>query len=342
VIALDFDLRSPNPASSDIPREYEDETLKLIEAITDAANRGTKIVLATPIYYDGRGYRQDADPYQAYGLCRQDSVAIPKENLIKPALAKGIRANRKNITCGYIYLPDDPLVIPSRLQLADKSELDSFALAVAKAGWPDMKSVRELGSSIRYANFISEHKLRDPKAPILFSAYALLGHGTREEENAVKAAIGARPTAVLVGANWSTYAAGRGPRVDLHHTPVGPIVGAMLHANFVEAILDTRLFLFVSERMLHALEIAFGIVVAIVLALSQTTLTKIVNFFLLCGALLLIQWSALHGFAIFFDAYVPLLGLALHSLSERLVAVHSHTGEKVAPTTDVRERAASS
>jgi CHASE2 domain len=229
VIALDFDLRASNPDSTAIPADYEQETLELIETIVALASRGTKFVLATPIFYDGRNYRQDADPYQAYGLCRVNDNRIPKEDEISQELAQAIRANRgKSITCGYIYLPDDPLVIPSAIELNDKTELDSFALAVAKAGWPDLERVRNLGSKIRYANFISERKLRNPEAPIVFSASAVFQKGKKEDIDAVKTAFGARPLAVIVGGNWSTYAVGRGPPVDEHQTPVGSIPGADL------------------------------------------------------------------------------------------------------------------
>jgi CHASE2 domain-containing sensor protein len=332
VIGLDFDLRTSNPDSTAIPADYEQETLELIETIVASASRGTKFVLATPIFYDGQSYRQDADPYQAYGLCKPNDDRIPKESQISHELAQAIRANRhKNITCGYIYLPDDSLVIPSSIELNDKTELDSFALSVAKAGWFDLNSVRNLGSRIRYANFISESKLRNPKAPILFSASAVLEKGEKEDIHAVKTALGGRSIAVIVGGNWSTYAVGRGPPVDEHQTPVGPIPGAMLQANFVEAILDNRIFLFVPEGVLRSMEVFFSAIAAIVFALSQTTLRQIMNFALLCSALLITQWAALHGFALFFDAYVPLLGVALHSLSERLLGVHAAKNEKGAP-----------
>jgi hypothetical protein len=330
VIALDFDLRTPDPTSTQIPKDYEKETRDLIESIVMAAAKGRRIVLATPIIYDRKGqYWRDADPYQAYGLCKTDSERVLSAEQIGPVLVQAIKDNRKNITCGYIHLPDDPLVIPSRLKLADNAELDSFALAIAKAGWPDMASVQGFGSNIRYGNFISEAKLRDPKVAALLSAAAVMGKGKKEDVDAVKAALSIRPTAVIVGANWSTYAINRGPAADLHQTPVGPIVGALLHANFVEAILDSRIYGFVSERMLHATEIAFSIIAAVALALAATLGGKILYFLACCLFLLIIQWIALHGFAVFFDASVPLLGLGLHSILERLFGVHQESGRHI-------------
>jgi CHASE2 domain len=142
VIALDFDLRNPNPASTTVPKDYEDESLQLIEAIVSAASKGTKFVLATPIRRVGTIYYQDADPYQAYGLCRPSDSTIPKEDNkeISPDLAQAIKDNRnKTIVCGYIYVPPDPLVIPSAIELVDKRKLDSFGLAVARVGWPSTR-----------------------------------------------------------------------------------------------------------------------------------------------------------------------------------------------------------
>jgi hypothetical protein len=242
-------------------------------------------------------------------------------------LEDAIRANKEKITCGYIYLPDNPLVIPSRLQLADKSELDSFALAVARAGWSDFGSVKDLGSKVLYANFISEDKLR--KSKVLLSASAVVPRKGQEEkekkekEKKLRAAIGERSIAVIVGGGWSRDAAGRGGRVDVHETPVGPIVGAMLHANFVEAILDARFFRVTSERALHAWEIVFSLIAAIALASIPSALGKLARLLPLCLILLFIQWAALHGLGVFFDAYVPLVGVALHSISERLIGSHN-------------------
>jgi hypothetical protein len=321
VIALDFDLRTPNPASTDIPKDYEDETFQLVQTIVTYAAKGIKFVLATPIFYDGKTYWQDSDPYQAYGLCKPGNASIPREHQISADLARMIRETRdKTITCGYIYLPDDPLVIPSRIQLGDETELDSFALAVAKAGWSDLDSVRNFARKIRYGNFISEKKLSAPEAPVLFSATAVLGRGKKEDVDLVKSTLAGRSTAVIVGGQWYTLAIGRGELIDQHYSPVGALSGAVMWANYVEAILDSRLYLFFSPEALHALEIAFCVIAATIFALSESALRQIGWLVLLSVVLLVIQWAALHGFAIFFDAYVPLLGLALHAVSDQLWA----------------------
>src|SRR5262249_8919840 len=128
VIALDFDTRLPNPNSMQIPEAYQEETSALINSIENAAVKGKKIVLATPIWFDEHGgYRRDSDIYQAYGLCTNGAVReVTRTPMREQAIAK-------NVTCGYIALPYDPLTIPGPLPLVDGSNLDSFALAIARA-----------------------------------------------------------------------------------------------------------------------------------------------------------------------------------------------------------------
>ena len=308
VIALDFYLRLPDPHAMAIPDDYRAETAQLIEAIEKAARNGRRIVLATPISFDADGdYQRDPDPYRAYGLC---GPRDPQNTW------------KDNVTCGYIALPYDPLVIPGELRLADGSPLDSFALAIAKATKPDIaeKLLGQIGTNVRYGNFIpaatfiefrartSISKLRtDPAA-----REPLEGH------------------AVIVGAHWSRDAAGRGPRVDLHWTPVGSVVGAELHANFAEALLDSRVFRATPPWALHSIEITLSIVAALVFGLVHGLLAKLVCILWALVGLFLAQWAALHGFGVFFDIFVPLVGLGLHSLYERLFAPAEHAARHLA------------
>jgi CHASE2 domain-containing sensor protein len=308
VIALDFDARLPNPASFEIPAQYQKETDVLIRAIKNAARQGKKIVLATPISLDGQGrYHRDSDIYQAHGLCINEHNEKPVE---KTASAAADQTIKKNITCGYIALPYDPLVIPARLLMDDGSFLDSFALAVARAEQPDLinRLLARMGNNARYSNFISEEKFRRLNATV--SAHALLQEIASKENLEAKA--------IIVGADWSRDAVNRGPRVDLHSTPVGPINGAMLHANFVEALLDSRIFGAAPESVLRATEILFSLIAAIAFALISNFWPKVCGIFLLLLILFFIQWSLLHSFGVFFDAFVPVVGLGLHSLYEWL------------------------
>jgi CHASE2 domain-containing sensor protein len=303
VIALDFDVRLPDPRSMEIPQDYRAETLTLIHSIENAARQGKKVVLATPISLDREGrYHRDSDIYQAHDLCRPGSTDEV----------------RKNITCGYIALPRDRLVLPARQTMADGSSLDSFALAVARAWEPELidRMLKRIGSNVRYGSFISDETFTNSGARL--SARAVLD-GSVGNKLASKT--------VIVGAHWSRDAAGRGPRIDLHWTPVGNMVGAMLHANFAESLVDSRIFGATPEWVLRVIEIAFSLFAALVFALIPRFSGKLISILPVLVLLFLAQWAVLHGFGIFFDIFVPLVGLALHGLIERLFAPREHGSE---------------
>ena len=310
VIALDFDVRLPDPSSLTIPPDYAEETKVLIDAIKKAAASGVKIVLATPVSRKTREsteYRRDSDIYQANGLCDRDR---PKDSPASAERSGNDDKIGKNITCGYIALPYDPLAIPGPLPVVGEGNLDSFALAIARAVDGDlvkrMETAGRIGHTNRYGSFISDNRLRNPSTTI--SARELRENPQRRNILAAKA--------VIVGADWSRDAAGRGPRVDQHRTPVGYITGAVLHANFVEAILDDRTFAATPEWVLTMIEVVFGVIAGGVFAVLFSSGAKLVGMGVLIVVTFVAQWVLLHELGVFFDALVPVVGLGVHSLSE--------------------------
>ena len=336
-IALDFDLRLPqpdtdHPSAFEIPADYRAETECLVCAIQSAANAGKKIILSTPIA-DREGYRREADVYQAYGLCGGRGKLRPRAETCNerqpPACPRNEAAIERNVSCGYIALPFEPLEIPGQIRLKDGSDLNSFSLAIARSspttrarGLRDAETVRSMRpEEARYTNFISEKQFRDHKA--VFSVADLL-QGNIDGDSL-------QSSSVIVGAHWSRRAIGRGGTVDLHSSPVGLIPGPILHANFTEALLGGRAFKKTSKETEHFWEIAFGIFAALAFALIPGVIGKIGVLLGLLVGLFLIQWIALHNFGIFFDALVPLLGLAMHSLYERILGGHGPHGVPLKP-----------
>ena len=93
VIALDFDVRLPDPSSLAIPPDYVEETKVLIDAIKKAAASGVKIVLATPVSRKTREsteYRRDSDIYQANRFVR----SRPAERLRQPVRSEAATTTR--------------------------------------------------------------------------------------------------------------------------------------------------------------------------------------------------------------------------------------------------------
>jgi CHASE2 domain-containing sensor protein len=303
LIALDFDTRSPDPNTPAIPAEYQAETKVLIESIEKAARKGKKVVLATNISHNGRGgWRRDASIYDAFGYCKTASA--------DKAPFKQEESYKENITCGYIELPDDPLVVPLRVALDDGGSLDSFALAVARALRPELieQYLADVTSAPRYANYISVDKFVRAKSRLNVD-YVL---NATDRYNLLEA------NAFVIGGHWSSLADGRGAYVDSHLTPVGSIAGVELQANLIESLLDTRTLGTTPIWFLHSAEIAFSLLAAIVFAVLKTIWQKLAGVLAVFVLLLFIQWIVLHGFGIFFDAFVPLLGLSLHTLYERI------------------------
>jgi CHASE2 domain-containing sensor protein len=310
VIALDIDARLPNPDSMAVPDDYQKETKTLIDAITAAAEHDIKVVLSTPLWFDDSGdYITDADIYQAFDLCKPHRGA---DDAAQPQSSTAL----DNISCAYISLPDDPLAVPLQIRMADGSSLDSFGLAVARAVNPDNVDafLKRVGGKARYSNYISSEKFAKSKSTL--SAHQLLVSDVKD--------LHLRGSAVIVGGHWSAFAAGRGDPVDEHWTPVGATVGAELHANFVEDILDDRTFGISPDWFVRATEVALGVGAAFAFALIAPLWGKLLGVVAVLVFMLLIQFVVLIFFGVFFDAFVPIVALGLHALYDRLAGEEPH------------------
>ena len=314
VIALDFDLRNTDPSAkgapgdyAEVPGDYKAETDMLMRTIARAAQRHKFVLAKTIRFGDRHDYKLGKDLYQIYGLCTALGKDGKWQNPGTPALRLSPRAQR-NISCGYIALPYDMRLLPPRLKLESGGTIDSFSFAIAKAINPQIANAvtdrSYYGSYIPTATIASNN--------VISAARDLLAQnpGTMDNLNS---------QAVIVGGDWHVESTGSGRIVDTHETPIGENSGALVHQNFAEAILDSRTYAFVPEWVLTLAEIAFGLMAAILFAIWPRVIFKVAVFFGLCAALLLLQWAMLQIFGTFFEAFLPLLGLALHSIVERLL-----------------------
>ena len=125
--------------------------------------------------------------------------------------------------------------------------------------------------------------------------------------------------AVIVGAGWHVLAHSTGPVADLHMTPVGAVGGALLHANFVEAIVDGRLFSPAGEIFLKALEFFLALGGALLFALRMKAAAK---WSIVVGATVVLfvgSYLALQNLGVFFESFLPILFVWLHALLHRVV-----------------------
>ena len=300
VIALDFSFRSPDPGRITTPLDYKAETDQLMAALEQTAVH-RKVVLAKSIWVNNEGaYITEPDQYQAHGICSDPARSTPT------AVAPGV-PNVANISCGYVSLPRDMRTVPGSITLAGGAHLDSFALAVARAIAPQSAKAAQ---GMNFGSYVPLQAWSD--AGFVIKAGDLL-----RAPAAFAASVAGR--AVIVGGNWSSLASGRGLPSDLHDTPVGSLVGAAVNANFAEAILGGHLYAPTAKWLPHACEIIFSVVAAVVFSREHGPLTKIVALVGITAVMVTFQWLLLHTVGIFFDAFVPVAGLWLHSLVERLI-----------------------
>jgi hypothetical protein len=281
---------------------------ELISAIVDVAQR-RPVVLSKTISIENGQYKSVADIYQLWGLCWTLKSNGQWDNPGLPPNLKLAGDAAKNISCGYIALMDDKRELAPPISIESKSGglLDSFPLAIVRAR--DGGAAARIGSGAHYLSFISQDLTNDSSTRMRAS-------------DLLRDPVAARPFLrgwpVIVGAEWHV-SDGSGHLVDEHDSPVGKVVGAVVHENAVEALMSDRIFSRLNNYISFALEAVIGLVAAIVFALLPKLWMKIISIVLTMVVLLGIQWLFLQLAASFFDAYIPVLALGLHAAIDRMV-----------------------
>jgi len=313
IIALDFDLRVPDPeanvapgdyADVDLYKPYRDETDRLIRAIDDVAQRRKIVVVKTFGYGDDGGYRFEGDAYQAYGICnrlnRDGSWENPgtKEFPLSPVA-------QRNIFCGYIALMPDKRLVPPPIKISgEPGKLDSFPFAIARARNPERPP--SLLNRDYYSTYITEKVADNPNVTV--SAGDLFA-----DPKMAKSVLHGAP--VIVGAGWHAHSYGRGLMIDIHDTPIGAINGSLIHENMAEALMSDRVYPALPTGFLETLELMAGILAALVFAGIVALWARILAVCIAILILFALQWLTLQLFGTFLDAFVPVFALGLHAIA---------------------------
>jgi len=313
VIALDIDPHLPDADAKGTPGDfneiqaaYRDETEDLIRSIVHAAANRKMIVLPRSLKWnaDRTGYFFRTDFYQPYGICTgfdqlgrwlnpgTRRIPIPYEA-------------QSNIACGYIGLPVDMSMLPPPLAVG-RTHLDSFALAIARAFYPE--SAARLGSGTYYVRYATESALAAAHAR--FSAGDLL-----RAASGVTTAL--KNEAVIIGGHWHAMAPNEGNLVDFWPTPIGLLSGSVIHENYVETAFADKNYEYMPDWILGAFEFIFGLTAILVFACFSTTWSKLVALSGMLALFVLIQWVMLYTLGTFFDGLVVLSAIWLHSLLAR-------------------------
>jgi len=303
VIALDVNEALSDPDKPDV--DITDDTKQLMTEIATAAKSRT-IVLAK--VFRGNSYELAPDIFGAFGICRK---ALPNgqwENPGTKAFHLGGDA-KQNIVCGFVGKPITTAQVPPQIDVPGESQpVDSFALAIARAWSP--RDALALDRTERLTEFIPLN-IVTASGSILSAGKLLSG------DAATLHAVRFRP--VIIGGNWHVDGYLSGEFVDTHATPLEPMRGAIINENYVEAILDGRIHEKVAEWKLRVLEILTAIGATIAFAYLRRRRTKVMLFAGILACLTVVQWSMYALTGTYFEAFLPVFGLMLHSLVDRQI-----------------------
>jgi CHASE2 domain-containing sensor protein len=308
IIALDVDLRVPLPQTPEYEfPDYRAEDARLYQAVHQICRNGHHMVLASSVGYEDGNYAQ------------------------LPSIYSEALAHEPCVTSGYIQLPYDMRRIPGSLALDNGKSLDSLSLAVTRIEDPvayQTVAGATGDQGFRFSQYLTEADF----APRDGRQFLFKGTDVRAMTPAqLHAQLGDR--IVLIGAKWHANAYGSGPYVDTHASPGGSEPGVMLHANYVEAMLDrTGTFAPISDRTAEAIEIALALVLAIIGALEIHSGWKwgaFVGGTLFC---VILTYFLLQNLGLFLDFAIPLFMLFAHTIMEKAIEIWTEWKESRSAT----------
>lgn len=293
-VSLDVDLRSPVPEKPDLEfPDYKAEDAQLIAAIRRMCADGRHVVLASSISFGDAGY--------------EEMPSIFTDSL-------------KELPCvktGYIQLLFDLRRMPGALELANGGHLDSMSLAVTGIADPIAhdQAAASTGKGFRFSEYLTEADFSPPNGP----QFVYNGQQIKTMDIAsLRSQLADK--LVFVGAKWHANAYGTGPFVDFYNSPGGMEPGVMLHANYVEAMLDrTGTFAPVSDSTAELLEIGLALVLAMIGVLEIHTAWKWAAFVIGIVLSILFTYTLLQNLGLFLDFLIPMLMIIVHAIAEETI-----------------------
>lgn len=297
-VALDVDLRAPHRTEPGFEfLDYQKEDAALLAAVGRMCDAGRNVVLGTSVLFDGDGY-----------------VEVP--SIFTP-----LRANYPCLQTGYLQLPYDLRLVPGQLELRNGGPLDSLSLKVVSLINPTAHklAVSQADRGFRYARYLSEADYRPASGPkYAFSWQQLKNADIKDIHRDISDKV------VLIGGNWHADAQGQGPTVDTKSSPVGPLPGVFLHANYIEALDgEGGTFSPLSDTAAEVIEFLLAMALALVAALEIHSGWKWSAFFASLVLSVILSYVLLANLGIFLDFLVPVLILIGHTLVEEVMDMRS-------------------
>lgn len=295
VIGLDFHLKSPSSAPGDDPIRADDNA-HLLKTIRSITAKGVPVVLTHGLVDNGHGEWQ------------QEPNIFPNETL------------PTRVLLGHINIPRDRREIPLNMRGRDWSgssitSFRSFALQLVSAFEdathiePQTRNKPVIRAAIDRGEFVFGGFIRRAGFPA--QSAQQLWRGNKD------ALAFCRGRIVLIGATWHAYAENRGPLVESFRSPIGTVPGCVLHANYVEALLDDRF-----NRVVPAwLAVLVDLLLAIWLyyAYTKTSRQRRLLLLLLFCVPLIVAYVSFTNIGLYLDFMLPLGLCFLHLITEHVV-----------------------
>ncbi len=280
VIALDFKLQSPSPEGKPIEYpEYMKETDELAKAISEVPSSCWVVLPKTTQRAQGH-YLEEAAVYEEHDL------------------------GGAKVAKGYISLPRDFRKVPLlTLPVQNGASLDSFAQAIVRARNP-RAHLDNREAILPSAAFVSLEEFPHVSARDVLK-------GDIETRDKLQHGL------VIVGAHWHSDGYNRGDYIDLNDSPLGRMPGAVLHGNYVEAILNSRLYWDWKPVSVHIIDITGALLIALVFALKTSRILQAVAAALIALSLVGASIFSLLAFASVLDFSIPVVIVIAHALIEQ-------------------------
>ena len=283
VIALDFDLRSPTTEGNPVENPaYQDETQQLLEAVK-LASPHRKVVLPKTIGQDDQQkYVLESDIHSGYDFQGGD------------------------VLFGYIALPPDTRQVPLlSLPVQNGQPIPSFSQAILQADNEAILREHHEEATLPYGGYMTSEAFTKVTANQVLS---------RDPGALRKLAF----KVVIVGGNWHDRGYNRGSWIDAYETPVGSIPGILIHANYFEALLDSRIYRPWKGWLSKLIEVLQSLAIAIPFALETRFAYKILAVALISVLLVAFSLLSLMVLGLFFDFFIPEVLVFAHGIVEQI------------------------
>jgi len=205
---------------------------------------------------------------------------------------------------GYIALPFEQLQIALAIPLKGGGSIDSLAEAIVRARNERALQSLPARSKILFAGYLPVAAFPRIPAGQILSANA----STYKPQIAHQV--------VIVGAAWHTLGFDRGSIVDTYDTPAGKMGGVFIHANYVEALLDRRVYRSIAKPLAVGVEAVLLAALAILFAVKVSRTLKLLLLIVCVGFVVSISFLAFTAFGVFYDFFTPLFSVIAHYLYE--------------------------